>query len=91
MKRLWSSPTLRSVAVYGAAGLGFAGANLILARVLPPDEYAVVTLVMALLNLGFFVAPAGLDGVVNRLHLEDIAPLDRLDQGVDGVIPVSPR
>ncbi|HEX6106709.1 MAG TPA: hypothetical protein VFZ26_14070 [Gemmatimonadales bacterium] len=70
MKRLWRSPTLRSVAVYGAAGAGFAVANLILARVLPPSEYAVVTLVMALLNIGFFIAPAGLDGVVNRRPLE---------------------
>ena len=70
MNRLWLSPTLRSVAVYGAAGAGFAGANLILARVLPEHEYAVVTLVVALLNIGFFIAPAGLDGVVNRMHLE---------------------
>ena len=70
MKQLWASPTLRSVVVYGAAGAGFAAANLILARVLPTSEYAVLTLVMALLNIGFFVAPAGLDGVVNRLHLE---------------------
>ncbi len=70
MKRLWSSPTLRTVAVYGAAGVGFAGANLILARLLPREEYAVVTLVVALLNLGVAVAPAGLDGVVNRRHLE---------------------
>ena len=35
MKRLWHSPTLRTTVVYGAAGVGFAGANLILARVLP--------------------------------------------------------
>ena len=70
MKLLWSSPTLRTVAVYGAAGAGFALANLILARVLPAAEFAVVTLVVALLNLGFSVAPAGLDGVVNRRHLE---------------------
>ena len=70
MRRLWGSPTLRTVAVYGVAGAGFAGANLILARVLPTTEYAVVTLVVALLNLGFSVAPAGVDGVVNRRHLE---------------------
>ncbi|HYC31717.1 MAG TPA: hypothetical protein VEB59_05470, partial [Gemmatimonadales bacterium] len=70
MKRLWLSPTLRSVAVYAASGAGFAAANLILARVLPAEEYAMVTLVLALLNIGFYVAPAGLDGVVNRSHLE---------------------
>jgi hypothetical protein len=67
---LLRSPTLRTVAVYGAAGAGFGAANLILARVLPPAEYAVITLVTALVNIGSYVAPAGLDGVVNRIHLE---------------------
>jgi O-antigen/teichoic acid export membrane protein len=70
VRRLLASPTLRTVGVYGAAGAGFAVANVVLARVLPTAEYAVVTLVMALLNIGFYVAPAGLDGVVNRRPLE---------------------
>jgi O-antigen/teichoic acid export membrane protein len=56
--------------VYGASGLGFAGANLILARALPTEQYALFTLVIALGNLGYSLAPAGLDGVVNRRHLE---------------------
>ena len=70
MKRLWRSPTLRSAGVYGAAGAGFAGANLILARVLPQAEYAVLTLVVALVNVGFAMATLGMDGIVNRHHLE---------------------
>jgi O-antigen/teichoic acid export membrane protein len=70
VRRLWYSPTLRSVVVYGAAGLGFAGANLILARVLPTSEYAVFTLVIALVNLSFALAPAGVDGIVNRRRME---------------------
>ena len=70
MRRLWRSPTLRSVVIYGAAGLGFAGANLILARVLPTAQYGLFTLVIALMNLSFAVAPLGVDGVVNRRHLE---------------------
>lgn len=70
MRKLWHSPTLRSVAVYGASGLGFAGANLILARFLPTTEYAVFTLVIALANLGYSLAPAGVDGIVNRRHLD---------------------
>ena len=70
MKRLWSSPTVRSTVVYAASGAGFAGANLILARILPTDEYALFTLVIALVNLGYALAPVGLDGVVNRMHLE---------------------
>lgn len=70
MKQLWRSPTLRSMVVYGAAGAGFAGANLILARVLPKDEYGLFTLVIALMNLGYSLAPTGVDGIVNRRHLE---------------------
>ena len=70
MRRLWRSPTLRSAGVYGAAGAGFAAANLILARVLPPAEYALLTLVVALVNVGFALAPAGIDGIINRRHLE---------------------
>jgi len=70
VRRLWHSPTLRSVVIYGASGLGFAGANLILARVLPTAEYALFTLVIALVNLSFALAPGGMDGIVNRRHLE---------------------
>ncbi len=70
MRRFWLSPTIRSAGVYGAAGAGFAAANLILARVLPPAEYALLTLVVALVNVGFSLAPVGIDGIVNRRHLE---------------------
>jgi hypothetical protein len=70
VKQLWRSPTLRSAGVYGTAGAGFAIANLIMARVLPPTEYALVTLVVALVNVGYALAPLGTDGVVNRRRLE---------------------
>jgi O-antigen/teichoic acid export membrane protein len=56
--------------VYALSGIGFAGSNLILARVLPTEQYALFTLVIALGNLGYALAPAGLDGVVTRRHLE---------------------
>jgi O-antigen/teichoic acid export membrane protein len=69
VNRLCRSPTLRSVVVYGASGAGFAGANLILARVLPTAEYAVFTLVVALVNLGYAAGPAGLDFLVTRRGL----------------------
>jgi len=70
VRSLWYSPTLRSVVIYGASGLGFAGANLILARVLPTAEYALFTLVIALVNLSFALAPIGVDGIVQRRHLD---------------------
>ena len=70
MKQFWRSPALRTAGVYGAAGVGFAAANLLLARVLPTQEYALVTLVLALANVGYALAPLGLDGIVNRRSLE---------------------
>jgi O-antigen/teichoic acid export membrane protein len=74
VKSLWHSPTLRSVVIYGASGIGFAGANLILARVLPTREYALFTLVIAVVNLSFALAPLGVDGIVLRRDL-DAGPL----------------
>lgn len=77
MRSLWRSATLRSVAVLGLSGLGFAVANLVLARVLPTEEYALLTLVVALVNVGYPLAAAGVDGVVNRRRLEAGPPLLR--------------
>jgi len=70
VRRLWRSPTLHSVAALGLSGVGFAVANLMLARSLTTTDYALLTLVVALVNLGYPLAPAGVDGVVNRLRLE---------------------
>jgi O-antigen/teichoic acid export membrane protein len=70
VRALWRSATLRSVAVLGLSGAGFAVANLVLARVLPTEEYALLTLVVALVNVGYPLAAAGVDGVVNRRRLE---------------------
>jgi O-antigen/teichoic acid export membrane protein len=70
VRRLWRSATLRSAAVLGLSGLGFAVANLVLARALPTEEYAVLTLVLALVNVGYPLAAGGVDGVVNRRRLE---------------------
>jgi O-antigen/teichoic acid export membrane protein len=70
VRQLWHSPTIRSVVVYGASGLGFAGANLLLARLLPTNEYALFTLVIALGNLGYSLAPVGVDSIVQRRHLD---------------------
>lgn len=66
MKALKPSPTLLSMVVYGASGVAFVGANLLLARVLPSDDYAVLTLLVALGTLGYHLAPLGHDAAVNR-------------------------
>ena len=57
------------VLVFGASGMGFAVANLILARALPEGEYARFTLVLALVNLGAPLAAVGLDVVAVRRPL----------------------
>ena len=70
MRVLWQSPTVRSMVVYALSGVGFTGSNLILARVLPTEQYALFTLVIALGNLGYAIAPLGIDGLTTRHHLE---------------------
>jgi O-antigen/teichoic acid export membrane protein len=86
VKRLWRSPTLRTVAVLGLSGVGFAVANLMLARVLPTEEYALLTLVVALVNVGYPLAPAGVDGMVNRRPLEAGPRL--LQRTMRAIVPV---
>jgi O-antigen/teichoic acid export membrane protein len=67
--RLLRSPSLLPMVVFGASGGMFALANLLLARRLPEQEYAVFTLVLALMNLGGPLATVGLDAVATRRPL----------------------
>jgi len=69
------STTLVSMVVYGASGLAFAGANLLLARELSTEQFALVTLLVALNTLGYHLAPLGLDGIVLRGRAEIGWPL----------------
>jgi O-antigen/teichoic acid export membrane protein len=56
--------------IHGAAGAGFSLANLILARALPKAEYGLFTLVIAVVNVGFSLAPLGVEDMVNRRLLD---------------------
>jgi O-antigen/teichoic acid export membrane protein len=87
VRKLWHSPTLRSVAVLGLAGASFALANLLLARVLPATEYALLTLVVALVQVGYQLAPGGVEWMVNRYQLEAGPRL--LRQTMRTLVPVS--
>jgi hypothetical protein len=69
------SATVLSMVVYGASGLAFVGANLLLARELPPEQFALITLLVALSTLGYHLAPFGLDGVVLRGRVDAGWPL----------------
>ncbi len=57
---------LRSMAI---SGLGFSGANLLLARFLPTHDYARPALALSLVTLAVPLAPLGLQGVVVRQRL----------------------
>ena len=69
------STTLVSMVVYGGSGIAFAGANLLLARELSTEQFALVTLLVALNTLGYHLAPLGLDGIVMRGRVEVGWPL----------------
>lgn len=68
VSKFFATPVVQTGAVYAFAGIGFSGANLIFAWALPPQEYGLLALLIALVNVGMGVGPLGLNGVVNR-HL----------------------
>jgi hypothetical protein len=72
-RRLLRSPVIYFAALYAVSGVGFAVANLVLARLLSTSDFALVTLLTALLNVSIPLATAGTDGVVNR-HAMDLGP-----------------
>lgn len=49
--------------------MGFAAGNLLLARVLPKDDYGRISLFLALVQLGMVLGPLGVETVINRHHL----------------------
>lgn len=70
IRGLWTSPSLRIAAGYSVAGAAFAGAMLLLARVLPKPEYGLFGLIVTILNLTSRTAPLGADGIVNRHRID---------------------
>lgn len=59
---------------FGLGGVGYALGNLLLARALPPAEFGVFTLFLALVQIGVTLAPIGLEGQVNRRPGGAISP-----------------
>jgi O-antigen/teichoic acid export membrane protein len=55
--------------VFASGGVGFALGNILLARVLPEEEYGRVALFLAIAQLGITLGPLGMETVVNRHHL----------------------
>ncbi len=92
VRRFVGSPALRAAAAFGGFGLAFAAANLLLARVMSPTEFALVALTVAIIQIAMPLAPAGLEVVINRRHL---APSPAMLQqvlssaGIMGIIGVA--
>jgi O-antigen/teichoic acid export membrane protein len=73
--RSWRSPALAGALFFGISGLGFAAGSLLLARALSKHDFGVVMLAVALIAVGYQLAPLGADGVVNRRRVDFGAPL----------------
>jgi O-antigen/teichoic acid export membrane protein len=63
---LRSVPLGWPLVMFATSGLAFAAANIVWARTLPVDTYAVVALSVAILNLALRLAPFGADLEINR-------------------------
>jgi hypothetical protein len=66
LRALLRSPSLRAAAAMGLGGVCFSVGGLILARELPTQEYALVSLVLGIVSVAGNTAPLGLDQVVGR-------------------------
>jgi hypothetical protein len=68
LQSLLGSSALRAAAALGGGGLALAVGNLLLARVLPTDEFARFALMYSLVMVGISVAPIGADVILLRRH-----------------------
>src|SRR5690242_19350932 len=63
---LYRSASLRTAAAMGIGGVGFSLGSLLLARVMPTQEYGLVSLVLGIVAVAGLTAPLGLDLVAAR-------------------------
>jgi hypothetical protein len=66
LRSAWTSPALRAAVALTVSGGAFALGNLILARVLPKEEYGRVSLALAIIMIGILTGPIGGQVIVNR-------------------------
>ena len=74
LKALYRSASLRTAAAMGIGGVGFSLGSLLFARLLPTEQYGLVSLVLGIVAVGGLTAPLGLDQVAARRGI-------RLDAG----------
>jgi len=66
LRRLASSGSLRGAISFALGGVGFALANVLLAAAMPPVQFGLVSLILALMQFGLSCGPLGLDVVAKR-------------------------
>jgi hypothetical protein len=69
LRALFKSQSLRAATALGFGGVAFTLSNLVLARILPSPEYAIVCLVIGVVSVAGLAAPLGLDLVLGRQGL----------------------
>ena len=88
LSRLFMSPAVQAATVYAVGGLCFALGNLLLARVLAPEDFGVVALVLAIAQISTTLGPLGADTIVNRKPVNPSGQLFRRVAGSSAVIGV---
>ncbi len=66
LQALYRSASLRTAAAMGVGGVGFSLGSLLLARLLPTEEYGLVSLFLGIVAVAGLTAPLGLDQVAAR-------------------------
>ena len=65
------SDNVLTAAIFAASGLAFSASNILFARLLTVDDYAIVALVIAIIAMSSGIGLFGADGIVNR---HDVRP-----------------
>jgi len=66
VRKVLFTPSVRAATAFGFGGIGFAIANILLAKYLDATEFGVLSLLLAFNQLGYSFGPAGIDLIVNR-------------------------
>ncbi|MBS0614178.1 MAG: hypothetical protein JSS24_13470, partial [Proteobacteria bacterium] len=76
-RSLLRSLALRAALALGGSGLALAVGNLLLARFLPPAEFALFSLTFSLIMVGISIGPVGADVILTRHRFVPDARLHR--------------
>jgi hypothetical protein len=85
VRHLLSQPTMRATAVFALSGFAFALGTLMLARSMPVEAFGQLSLAIALFNVFGLLAPAGVDQVMLRHHIDPSSRLLAL-LGASGIL-----